>query len=66
MSHVGQRHDGLVTGRTDSNTWVRIVTPSVEGKLVGRMPELDISQRVQVKLLATDVEGSFIDSVLLD
>jgi hypothetical protein len=65
-SHAGQRHDGLGTGRIDSNTWVRTVTLPVEGKLVGRIPELAIVPRVQVKLLATDVAGRFTDSVLLN
>jgi exoribonuclease II len=65
-SHVGQRFDAIVTGHSDSNTWVRIFTPPVEGKLVGRVPELDIGQRVRVKLVATDVERGFIDFVLID
>jgi exoribonuclease-2 len=65
-SHVGQRYDAIVTGRSDSNAWVRTFTPPVEGRLDGRVPELDIGQRVQVKLVATDVERGFIDFVLLD
>ena len=65
-SHVGQRYDAIVTGRSDSNTWVRIFTPPVEGKLAGRGPELDIGQRVRVKLVSTDVERGFIDFALID
>jgi exoribonuclease II len=60
-SHVGQRYDAIVTGRSDSNTWVRTLVPPVEGMLTGRAPELAIGQRVQVKLVATDVERGFID-----
>jgi hypothetical protein len=29
--------------------------------LTGRAPELDVGQRVEVKLVATDVEQGFID-----
>lgn len=60
-SHVGQRYDAIVTGRSDHNTWVRTLTPPVEGMLTGRAPQLDIGQRVEVKLVATDVERGFID-----
>ena len=65
-SHIGQRYDAIVTGRSDSNTWVRTFTPPVEGKLTGRGPELDIGQRVRVELVSTDVERGFIDFVLID
>ena len=60
-SHVGQRYDAIVTGRNDHNTWVRTLAPPVEGMLTGRAPELDIGQRVEVKLVSTDVERGFID-----
>ena len=60
-SHVGQRYDAIVTGRTDRNTWVRTLAPPVEGMLTGRVSQLDIGQRVQVKLVSTDVERGFID-----
>jgi exoribonuclease-2 len=60
-SHVGQRYDAIVTGRSDHNTWVRTLAPPVEGMLTGRAPELDVGQRVEVKLVATDVEQGFID-----
>ena len=60
-SHVGQRYDAIVTGRNDHNTWVRTLAPPVEGMLTGRAPALDIGQRVEVRLVATDVERGFID-----
>jgi hypothetical protein len=49
-SRVGQRYDAIVSGRGDRNTGIRIVTRPVEGKLAGRVPVLDLGQRVQVKL----------------
>lgn len=60
-SHVGQRYDAIVTGRSDGNTWVRMLAPPVEGMLTGRAPELDIGQCVGVKLVSTDVERGLID-----
>ena len=65
-SHVGQQFDAIVTGRSVSDTWVRIFTPPVEGKLVARVPELEVGQPIRVKLVATNVERGFIDFVLVD
>lgn len=58
---VGRRFDALVTGVTETGTWVRLLTPPAEGLLVGRVPALRVGQKVRVKLLATDVERGFID-----
>jgi exoribonuclease II len=65
-SHIGQHYDALVTGHSISDTWVRTLTPPVEGKLVGEMPELDVGEQVRVRLVSTDVERGFIDFVLVD
>jgi len=65
-SHVGQQFDAIVTGRSVSDTWVRIFSPPVEGKLVVRVPELDVGQRIRVRLVATNAERGFIDFVLVD
>ena len=65
-SHVGQHFDAIVTGRSVSDTWVRIFTPPVEGKLVGRVPDLEVGERIRVKLVVTNVERGFIDFVLVD
>ncbi|MEP7302314.1 MAG: RNB domain-containing ribonuclease [Caldimonas sp.] len=65
-SHVGQRFDAIVTGRSMSDTWVRIFKPPVEGKLVARVAELAVGQRVRVELVSTNVERGFIDFVMVD
>ncbi len=65
-SHVGQEYDGIVTGRSPTDTWVRIFRPPVEGKLVAHGAELDVGQRIRVKLVSTDVERGFIDFVLVE
>ena len=61
---VGQQFDAIVAGRSVSDTWVRIFTPPVEGKLVARVPALAVGQRIRVTLVATNVERGFIDFVL--
>jgi exoribonuclease-2 len=57
----GDHFDGIVTGASSKGTWVRIFRPPIEGKLVRGHSNLDIGDRVRVKLLGTDPERGFID-----
>ncbi len=58
---VGERFDGLVTGAGPKGTWVRILAPPVEGKVVRGERGLDVGDRVRVELVHTDVERGYID-----
>jgi VacB/RNase II family 3'-5' exoribonuclease len=58
---IGQQFDALVTGASDKGTWVRIVDPLAEGKLVQGAQGLDIGDKLRVQLLHTDVQRGFID-----
>jgi hypothetical protein len=58
---IGQQFDAIVTGASQKGTWVRILRPPVEGKLVHGADGLDVGDRVQVRLIATDVERGYID-----
>jgi exoribonuclease-2 len=60
-SRIGEQFDGIVTGASEKGTWVRIVRPNVEGKLVRGAQGLDVGDHVRVELLDTDVERGFID-----
>ena len=60
-SRIGERFDALVTGVADKGTWVRILQPPVEGKLVQGMEGLDVGDRIRVQLIHTDVEQGYID-----
>ncbi|MGH9400370.1 MAG: RNB domain-containing ribonuclease [Thermoanaerobaculia bacterium] len=62
-SRIGQRFDGIVTGASEKGTWVRLLAPPVEGKLVHGEEGLEVGARVRVKLIATDAERGFIDFV---
>jgi len=58
---VGEKFDALVTGAASKGTWVRIIDPPVEGKLIRGESGLDVGDRVQVELVGTNVARGFID-----
>jgi exoribonuclease-2 len=58
---IGARFDAIVTGASQKGTWVRIVRPAVEGRVVRGFEGLDVGDRVRVELVHTDVERGFID-----
>src|SRR3569623_559832 len=58
---VGGTFDGLVTGASVKGTWVRLLQPPVEGRIIRGFQGLDVGDRVKVKLEHTDVERGFID-----
>lgn len=60
-SRIGQRFDAIVTGASAKGTWVRISTPTAEGKLVKGFEGIDVGDCVRVALLDTNVERGFID-----
>ncbi|MBK9575231.1 MAG: RNB domain-containing ribonuclease [Rhodoferax sp.] len=61
QSYVGQQFDAIVTGRTESATWVRIFMPPAEGLLVAGEFDLEVGRKIRVKLVSTNVEHGFID-----
>ncbi len=60
-SRIGERFDAIVTGAAAKGTWVRIMNPHVEGRLVNGSMDLDVGHRLRVKLVSTNVERGFID-----
>jgi exoribonuclease-2 len=61
QGRIGETFDALVTGASDKGTWVRLLRPPVEGRIVHGFDGLDVGDRVSVKLEHTDVERGFID-----
>jgi len=58
---VGERVEGVVTGASEKRTWVRIIRPPVEGRVVRGFQGLDVGDRVRVELVGTNAEKGFID-----
>jgi exoribonuclease-2 len=62
-SRVGQRFDALVTGVTPRGTFVRVASPPIEGLLRGADHQVDVGDRISVRLVEVDVERGYIDFV---
>jgi exoribonuclease-2 len=60
-SRINERFDAIVTGASDKGTWVRLLHPPVEGKVVSGFEGLDVGHKCRVQLLHTDVERGYID-----
>ena len=60
-SRIGEHFDAIVTGAAPKGTWVRILYPPIEGRLVHGFEGLDVGHRIRVQLINTDVERGFID-----
>ena len=60
-SKIGEQFDAIVTGAFDKGIWARLLTISVEGKVIYGFEGLDVGDRIRAQLVATDVERGFID-----
>jgi VacB/RNase II family 3'-5' exoribonuclease len=58
---IGATFEAFVTGASAKGTWVRLLRPPVEGRVVRGFEGLDVGDKVTVKLEHTDVERGFID-----
>jgi exoribonuclease-2 len=58
---VGESFDGLVTGAADKGTWVRIIDPPAEGRLVQGANGLQVGDKIRATLLSTNFERGFLD-----
>ena len=59
--HIGQTYDAIVTGRSDKGTYVRLLHPPAEGRVIRGEHGMDVGDRVKVKLVGTDPEKGWID-----
>jgi len=58
---IGETFDALVTGAAEKGTYVRLVTPPAEGRVVQNERGLYVGQHVKVRLLSVDAYHGFID-----
>lgn len=60
-SKIRDQFEAIVTGASAKGTWVRLLRPPIEGRLVEGYDGLDVGRRVHVQLVFTDVERGYID-----
>jgi VacB/RNase II family 3'-5' exoribonuclease len=60
---IGHEFSAIVTGANDKGTFVRLVDPPAEGRVVHGEAGLDVGDHVRVRLVATEPRRGFIDFV---
>lgn len=60
-SHRGETFDGIVTGVKERGTFVRLITPPAEGRIIKGEEGLSVGDKVQVRLISTEPERGFVD-----
>jgi VacB/RNase II family 3'-5' exoribonuclease len=58
---VGEQFDAIVTGVNQSGTFARLTHPPAEGRVVRGEHDLDVGDRVRVRLVEVDVAKGYID-----
>ncbi len=58
---IGDTFDAIVTGASPKGTYVRILKPPVEGRVVRGEQGLDVGDHTRVRLIHTDPERGYID-----
>jgi VacB/RNase II family 3'-5' exoribonuclease len=58
---VGDKFKAIVTGASRKGTYVRLMRPPAEGRVVVGERGLDVGDRVEVKLVATDPDRGYVD-----
>ncbi|MEO6655203.1 MAG: RNB domain-containing ribonuclease [Pyrinomonadaceae bacterium] len=59
--HIGENFDAIVTGVTASGTFARILRPPVDGRIEQGGHELNVGEKINVRLLSADPRTGFID-----
>jgi VacB/RNase II family 3'-5' exoribonuclease len=59
--HVGQTFRAVVTGASAKGTFVRLLQPPAEGRVVRNEHGLDVGDAVTVRLIATEPARGFVD-----
>lgn len=60
-ARIGEIFAGIVTGVSSKGTFVRLITPPAEGRIVRGELDADVGDRVRVRLIETNPEKGFID-----
>jgi exoribonuclease-2 len=60
-NRVGESFDAIVTGVNHGGTFVRLIHPPVEGRVMEGEADMDVGDKVRVRLISTDPRRGYID-----
>jgi len=61
LDRIGQSFSAVVTGVTPKGTFVRVLDPPIEGRLMRGERGVDVGDRLRVTLTNADPQRGFID-----
>jgi exoribonuclease-2 len=61
LDRVGDEFEGIITGASEKGTYVRLVDPPAEGRVVRRFEGMDVGDKVLVRLVKLSPERGYID-----
>ena len=61
QDRIGETFPAIVTGASDKGTYVRLLRPAVEGRLIAGTEGVDVGVTLRVRLARVDVERGYID-----
>lgn len=61
LDRVGDTFEGIITGASEKGTYVRLLSPPAEGRVVRRFEGMDVGDNVTVRLIKLSPERGYID-----
>jgi exoribonuclease-2 len=61
QSRIGEIFEGIVSGAAAKGTWIKLIQPNLEGKLVKGFETLQVGNKLKARLLNVNIESGFID-----
>jgi len=58
---IGEQFDAIATGASEKGTWVRLISLPIEGKLMYGFEDVDVGDRMHVRLDSVDVNRGYIN-----
>ncbi len=60
-TRIGEIFEAIVSGAAAKGTWIKLLNPHLEGKLVKGFEGLEVGHKIKVRLVNVDVQSGFID-----
>ncbi len=60
-NEIGKTFEAMITGAAPKGTWVRLLEPHIEGKLVKGFEGVDVGDFLKVRLISVDLFKGYID-----